>query len=282
MHGQVWKEAGMDKIAVHKYEGGTYHPRFGGKAMNYEVVTGPNPLGPRGGRNGEAVDGKVRKRFRSNPKLHAHQAYEAAMAYAMWLAVEEGLDLLEELPTESDVATDAVEIDLGGDVNDLRVRRMTNAVVRPDQAAFRLKVLDAYGGKCCVSGTAVARALQAAHIRPQLGGATNHVTNGVLLRADLHLLFDANLIGIDHDYRLVVSRQLSGTEYAKFAGQRISLPVEKDKQPSARALAWHKARIDIVGDAADGVSLRNLDDINSCCAQHNKFSQSCQPPTTAY
>jgi putative restriction endonuclease len=44
-------------------------------------------------------------------------------------------------------------------------------------------------------------ALEAAHIKPYIGEATNHITNGWLLRSDLHTLFDRHLIGVSDNYK---------------------------------------------------------------------------------
>ena len=68
---------------------------------------------------------------------------------------------------------------------------------RDGQQQFRQRLLTAYGGTCVVSECSVLAAVQAAHIRPFEGPATHHVTNGLLLRADLHALFDAHLLGVE-------------------------------------------------------------------------------------
>lgn len=80
------------------------------------------------------------------------------------------------------------------------VRRIVRELTARDgQQQFRQRLVTAYGGTCVVSECSVLAAVQAAHIRPFEGPATHHVTNGFLLRADLHALFDAHLLGIDPD-----------------------------------------------------------------------------------
>ena len=59
---------------------------------------------------------------------------------------------------------------------------------------FRDALIGAYAGRCAITGCSVLDILEAAHITPYLGPDTNHVTNGLLLRADLHTLFDTCLL----------------------------------------------------------------------------------------
>jgi predicted restriction endonuclease len=62
--------------------------------------------------------------------------------------------------------------------------------------------------------------LEAAHIFPYRGPQTNHVTNGLLLRADLHVLFDLGLLRIDADSLTVeLDPILNGTSYAELSGR---------------------------------------------------------------
>lgn len=70
-------------------------------------------------------------------------------------------------------------------------------VCRQGQPAFRSALLTAYEGQCAITGCSAPQALEAAHIFPYLGIKTNAVVNGLLLRADIHSLFDQNLIRID-------------------------------------------------------------------------------------
>jgi len=101
-------------------------------------------------------------------------------------------------------------------------------------------LLRAYNGKCAISLTAVEAVLEAAHITPYLGEQTNHITNGILLRTDLHTLFDLNLIKIDpRSMSVRVSPSLEGTPYWNYDGRKISLPIKTDDRPSPLALAEH-------------------------------------------
>lgn len=125
-------------------------------------------------------------------------------------------------------------------VEDGRNKVLTEVARRQGQGKFRVALLDAYAGRCTISGTRVPDVLQAAHITPYRGPMTNHVTNGLLLRADLHTLFDLGLIRIDPDSLCVaVSPALKDSSYWEFDGQPILLPAKPSGRPSSKALAAH-------------------------------------------
>lgn len=121
-----------------------------------------------------------------------------------------------------------------------RMRVIAEVARRQGQTRFRNRLLEAYNGACAISGTNVADTLQAAHIRPYNGPATNHVTNGMLLRADIHTLFDLRLITIDpRSFCVVASPRLEGTEYWQFHGKRLRLPEKRSEHPAFSAIEWH-------------------------------------------
>jgi predicted restriction endonuclease len=92
-----------------------------------------------------------------------------------------------------------------------------------------------------VTRCAVPEALEAAHIISYQGPETNHVTNGLLLRADLHTLFDLGLLAVNEaKFASVMAPILRGTEYAKWSGKSIYLPKARSDQPSADALRLHR------------------------------------------
>jgi hypothetical protein len=98
--------------------------------------------------------------------------------------------------------------------------------VRDAQAALKTNLLRAYGGKCCVTGCAVPSALDAAHLDPAGYVSREHVCNAVLLRADLHRLFDANQLGIRPGDGKVHLRGRATTDhaFASLEGRRARLP----------------------------------------------------------
>src|SRR5258708_20022068 len=87
--------------------------------------------------------------------------------------------------------------------------------MRSGQQKFSRLVRDAYENRCAVTGCKTAAALEAAHIRVKKGSDFNELNNGILLRADIHALFDCGLITLAHDVnRLEISNQLNDSSYA--------------------------------------------------------------------
>ncbi len=108
--------------------------------------------------------------------------------------------------------------------------------VRRGQQTFRNALLNAYNGRCAVTRTQLTSVLEAAHISPYSGKWTNHITNGILLRADVHTLFDLGLIGIDPEYYIHVSNCLKITEYFQYHGKKLHLPNDPQHWPSQSSL----------------------------------------------
>ncbi|MCG7871833.1 MAG: HNH endonuclease [Candidatus Thiodiazotropha lotti] len=93
---------------------------------------------------------------------------------------------------------------------------------RRGQSGFRDALLLAYGGRCCISGCDVTSVLEAAHIVPHTTETNYAVTNGLLLRADIHTLFDLNLIGVDETGTVSVAESLKGTEYEQYQDHQVA------------------------------------------------------------
>ncbi|WP_261512735.1 HNH endonuclease [Chryseobacterium paludis] len=106
--------------------------------------------------------------------------------------------------------------------------------LRRGQQDFRDKLLKRYNNTCIVTGCKITAILEAAHINPYRGEKDNHPENGLLLRADIHTLFDLNLIGVDpHTLTITVSNTLLNTEYEIFKNKKIIIGKET---PSKNAL----------------------------------------------
>jgi hypothetical protein len=132
-------------------------------------------------------------------------------------------------------------------MKDARKRQLAQIVVRQGQGQFRERVLAAYGRRCAVTGCDVGEALEAAHIVPYLGPKTNPLTNGLLLRADVHTLFDLGLMAVDPtNFFVIVSKTLQESCYRSFDGKPIRLPKSKSGNPSVPALkrAFKKFRLE--------------------------------------
>jgi len=126
-------------------------------------------------------------------------------------------------------------------LKDDRQRTIATIVRRRGQPEFRQRLLCAYGSRCAVTGCDAVEALEAAHIVPYQGKDTDHVSNGLILRSDVHTLFDLGLLTIDADSWTVVLRsELLGTTYGQLHGKRISLPVATTDIPSGDALRLHR------------------------------------------
>lgn len=123
------------------------------------------------------------------------------------------------------------------DLSDERTRSLRNVVVREGQGLFRAHLLRAYSGRCAITGTAVEQVLEAAHIRPYRGPNTNRTSNGLLLRADLHRMWDVGLLAVDeHDLSVLLADQVTDPTYTQLRGRQIRLPEDPAQQPSPEAL----------------------------------------------
>ncbi len=117
---------------------------------------------------------------------------------------------------------------------------------RLGQGIFRASVIAAYGRACAITSEHSLPAIEAAHIRPFGEGGEHEVSNGLLLRSDIHRLFDRGYVGVTPDHRFVVSKQLkrdfsNGRSYYPLDGQSIHLPARPADRPSAKWLEWHLA-----------------------------------------
>jgi len=116
---------------------------------------------------------------------------------------------------------------------------------RLGQGAFRVLVTDAYQRRCAVTGERTLPVLEAAHIKPFALSGPHRIYNGILLRSDLHKLFDLGYVTVTPDLRLEVSPRLkaeweNGREYYAYHGQELKFrPVEKLHLPSREYLTWH-------------------------------------------
>ena len=123
------------------------------------------------------------------------------------------------------------------DDRDARRRVLSSLVRRQGQGPFRRELLRAYQNRCAITGWAVADVLEAAHILPYRGEHTNHVSNGLLLRSDLHALFDLHLIEINPEtYTVVIHPTLADTPYGEMHGREIRLPEDATLRPSSEYL----------------------------------------------
>ena len=105
-------------------------------------------------------------------------------------------------------------------------------------------VTEAYGRPCAITRERALPALEAAHIRPFSELETHTVRNGLLLRSDVHRLFDAGYITVTPGHRVEASRRMrddfnDGENYMRLHGSAIVLPANRDERPSPDFLRWH-------------------------------------------
>jgi len=128
----------------------------------------------------------------------------------------------------------------------LRDRRGPPTLIQPrlGQGIFRSEVIAAYGRACAVTQEHSLPALEAAHIKPFAGDGEHHVSNGLLLRSDIHRLFDKGYVGVDRDMRFLVSGRLkddfeNGRSYYPLHGKSITVPSRLEHRPDPANLRWH-------------------------------------------
>ena len=116
---------------------------------------------------------------------------------------------------------------------------------RLGQGLFRVMVKEAYSHKCAITGERTLPVLEAAHIKPYSLVMRHDVSNGLLLRADLHKLFDEGYLTVDPQNRqVVVSKRIkeefeNGKEYYKLEGQLLREPLEQWAKPLTENFEYH-------------------------------------------
>jgi putative restriction endonuclease len=119
-------------------------------------------------------------------------------------------------------------------------------LIRPrlGQGIFRSEVIAAYERECAVTGEHSLPVLEAAHIRPYSDAGLHEVPNGLLLRSDVHRLFDKGYVAVDTEHRFLVGKRLkedfeNGRSYYPLHGKIISLPNRAEYRPDPANLRWH-------------------------------------------
>jgi hypothetical protein len=108
--------------------------------------------------------------------------------------------------------------------------------IRRGQAKFREDLLAAYRRTCAVTGCRIVDLLEAAHIRPHAEEPNYSVTNGLLLRGDIHTLFDLGLLTVDTRRRVRLAPALLSSEYKIYDGKELKHPEYPSNMPSIEAL----------------------------------------------
>lgn len=119
---------------------------------------------------------------------------------------------------------------------------------RLGQGSFRALVSSAYEWRCAVTQEKAHPVLEAAHILPVSEGGRHELPNGLLLRSDVHRLFDNGYVTITPDYTIRVSSRLkdefdNGEPYYPYDKQRIWVPPGSQNRPSPAFLEWHSDEV---------------------------------------
>jgi hypothetical protein len=176
--------------------------------------------------------------------LNNYQKYLQAGSY------HHEADLIEYGPYHQQVQQMQSDVDEPFDPKgqeDARARVLREVVRRQGQRKFRQSLIAAYGGRCAITGCPVTALLEAAHITPYLGPDTNSITNGLLLRADLHTLWDLGLIAVEPDKRTVwVGPKVNDSTYQALSGRLLAEPAHPSQRPVFSALQqqWDLAHKD--------------------------------------
>ncbi|WP_024546514.1 HNH endonuclease [Picosynechococcus sp. NKBG15041c] len=127
-------------------------------------------------------------------------------------------------------------------IEDDRKWRQMDVVQREGQEKFRAELFQVYSGKCAITQCDVPDVLEAAHITRYSGIDSNHVQNGLLLRKDIHTLFDKMLLTIDaNTMQVVIAPKLIGSCYEPLSNQKIFLPKKIEFYPSLNSLKRHNS-----------------------------------------
>ena len=160
--------------------------------------------------------------------------------------LEERLQTLSAFSVPSLDAREADDLSIDPDsAGNERERKLRAIRVRRGQADFRVALIEAYGGKCVVTGCPIVDVLEAAHIIPEAGRRTSVVNNGLLLRADIHTLFDLYLLAIHPDTRKVVlAESLMNSTYARLVNRTLLRPKDDYRGPAKNVLRWRYAKFE--------------------------------------
>lgn len=123
------------------------------------------------------------------------------------------------------------------------------AKTRLGQGIFRILVTEAYTRRCAITGERTLPVLEAAHIKPFALSGPNSTNNGLLLRSDLHKLFDLGYLTVTKDYHVEISNRIkeeyeNGREYYALRGQQMKiLPDSPANRPSGLYIEWHNQNV---------------------------------------
>src|ERR1035438_1016755 len=117
------------------------------------------------------------------------------IGHRLWAEVQQRLQARPVLPAEPELIDDGP-----------RFGQQQTVLPRLGQGAFRVIVTDVYKRQCALTNSHVLHVLDAAHIKPYSLGGGHNPSNGLLLRQDVHTLFDRGYLPVTPDYHVEVSQ----------------------------------------------------------------------------
>lgn len=161
---------------------------------------------------------------------------ENVIGARLWAEVQVRLATVQERSVVSEVAAP-------------RYGREFLTHARLGQGTFRVLVTEAYHRRCSITGERTLPVLEASHIKPFAKEGPNLVKNGLLLRSDIHTLYDQGYLTVTKDFRVEVSQRIrkefaNGRDYYALHGRPlVNLPEDPDDRPSIHFLEWHNEHV---------------------------------------
>lgn len=129
-----------------------------------------------------------------------------------------------------------------------RYGQPTTIMPRLGQGSFRVIITDVYNRRCAITQERTLPVLEAAHIKPYNLNGPHEISNGILLRSDLHKLLDKGYITFTPEHHLEVSRRIreefeNGRDYYALHGNKLRLPQNTDSWPKPEYLNWHNENV---------------------------------------
>jgi len=177
-----------------------------------------------------------------SPNIVQGKTYDLSDGYGrrLWAAVEQRVNI------NSSIVSEQKYVKIGESQE--RYGKPIQVMPRLGQGAFRVIVTDTYQRRCAVTSERTLPALEAVHIKPYSKDGPHQLNNGILLRSDIHRLFDAGYVTISEEDRFIVSRKIreefeNGRDYYAMHGNILNLPERNDVRPAKEFIEWHNVNV---------------------------------------
>jgi integrase len=189
-----------------------------------------------------AIDISKKQGIHINDFRHEKQWSKIAKKYPMQSRVNNGVKQFYSLFDELKKANELYGDYLDSNFEPLDETKVDKDIVerkkRNTAPKFKKMILEAYEGTCAVTGETTEAVLEACHIQNFINEESDNYQNGLLLRVDIHRLFDKGLIQLNEDYTLSVSSRVVSDYYQLYNGTKLILPKNKNWLPSKKVLRY--------------------------------------------